>query len=484
MADQRTRKLQDLKRHRKRVRRFHMILTLFVFIVTLLLVRGIVHLLTKTAEVTLSGKNVEIFQGEELPAIEADVKIAEDQDAVLDKKTKYTAADFARELQEGNYYTLSCNADPAVEGSYKVKVTVDEEILDKIKKEWKRHIVFHVKNGNVKVKNPVGVWDGDKFQRYDGSYVTNDFVNSMGKTYYFGEDGDKLTGWNTIKNKTYYFNKDGAMAAGGWKKRGDDRYYLGNDGAALTGWQDIKKKTYYFERDGKMATGEVVVGLSTCKFDKKGQLVSKEDSKIDKDKPMVALTFDDGPGERTLEVLEQLEKYDSHATFFMLGQNVSSHSDAVKKMKEIGCEIGNHSYDHAQLTKLGVDGVKKEMEKTNNKIKDIIGSVASVMRPPYGAINDTVKENVGMPMILWNIDTLDWKTRNAGKTIESVMDSLEDGNIILLHDIHTESVDAALELIPRLNEEGYQLVTVSELAAAKDVKMKNGGKYTDFTRDE
>ena len=85
-------------------------------------------------------------------------------------------------------------------------------------------------------------------------------------------------------------------------------------------------------------------------------------------------------------------------------------------------------------------------------------------------------------MILWNIDTLDWKTRNAKKTVDTVMNHVGDGDIILLHDIHTESVDATLELIPELEEAGYQLVTVSELAAAKGVELRDGGKYTDFTK--
>ena len=102
------------------------------------------------------------------------------------------------------------------------------------------------------------------------------------------------------------------------------------------------------------------------------------------------------------------------------------------------------------------------------------------MRPPYGAISQTVKENVDMPMILWNIDTLDWKTRDAEKTIENVMENVKDGDIILLHDIHTETIDAAIKLIPMLQEEGYQLVTVSELAGAKGIKMEKGAKYTDF----
>ena len=197
---------------------------------------------------------------------------------------------------------------------------------------------------------------------------------------------------------------------------------------------------------------------------------------------MVALTFDDGPGKRTGELLDALEKYNAHATFFMLGQKVPSYETEVKKMKEIGCELGSHSYDHTNLVSLDSKGVKKQMSDTDNNIKKAVGSGVTVMRPPYGAINDTVRKNVGLPMILWNIDTLDWKTRNAKKTINTVMKNVGDGDIILLHDIHTESVDAAIKLIPKLQKAGYQLVTVSEMAAAKGLELEDGGKYTDFTK--
>lgn len=104
-----------------------------------------------------------------------------------------------------------------------------------------------------------------------------------------------------------------------------------------------------------------------------------------------------------------------------------------------------------------------------------------MLRPPYGAIGGVMHEKVKMPMILWNIDTLDWKTRNAQKTIETVMNNVGDGDIVLMHDIHTESVDAALKLIPKLEKEGYQLVTISEMAEAKGQKLENGVKYCDFT---
>ena len=212
------------------------------------------------------------------------------------------------------------------------------------------------------------------------------------------------TGWHTIKSTTYHFNKKGIMQTG-WQKNGSDKYYMTKSGGAVTGWQKIGKNTYYFENDGKMVTGEVNIGLSVCKFDKKGNLISKKAGKVDPKKPMVALTFDDGPGPRTLELLKALEKYNAHATFFMVGQNVSIHKDALKKMKEIGCELGNHSYNHANLSKQDAKGLKDQVDKTNDLIKGIVGRGATVLRPPYGAIGGVMHEKVKMPMILWNIDT-------------------------------------------------------------------------------
>ena len=314
--------------------------------------------------------------------------------------------------------------------------------------------------------------------RYISNYVIDN--TTYDGDYYFDENGKMATGWHTIKSTTYHFNKKGIMQTG-WQKNGSDKYYMTKSGGAVTGWQKIGKNTYYFENDGKMVTGEVNIGLSVCKFDKKGNLISKKAGKVDPKKPMVALTFDDGPGPRTLELLKALEKYNAHATFFMVGQNVSIHKDALKKMKEIGCELGNHSYNHANLSKQDAKGLKDQVDKTNDLIKGIVGRGATVLRPPYGAIGGVMHEKVKMPMILWNIDTLDWKTRNAQKTIETVMNNVGDGDIVLMHDIHTESVDAALKLIPKLEKEGYQLVTISEMAEAKGQKLENGEKYCDFT---
>ena len=192
---------------------------------------------------------------------------------------------------------------------------------------------------------------------------------------------------------------------------------------------------------------------------------------------MVALTFDDGPGKYTQEIVNCLEENDARATFFVLGCNVNNYKNAVKNADKIGCEIANHSYDHTILTRLSAQQVKKQMKDTDEKIKKITGSSTTLMRCPGGGVNKTVQNAVGKPVILWSIDTLDWKTRNTDKTISAVMNHVKDGDIVLMHDIHEPTKRAALYLIPQLKKEGYQLVTVSELAKYRGYKLKKGNIY-------
>lgn len=426
------------RRNRRRVRNIRVGLALFTICIVAIAIPVVRGILRKPAQITIQVADVEIKQGEQLPAYSADIKI---RDKDRNKLTKdYTAEDFAKDLKKGKNITFLSKADANTEGTYVIIAKLNSNIKKNLEGDWKKKVQVTIKNGTCKVKNPTGVWEGNKFKKYDGTYITSDFVVSKGNTYYFDSDGKKVTGWQTINEKEYYFDSKGIVA-----------------------------------------TGEVKIGLEKCKFNEKGELISKEKVAIDPKKPMIALTFDDGPGPRTSELLNQLKKYNAHATFFMLGKNVKLYPDAVKQMLKDGNELGNHSYDHQQLTKIDGAAVKKEVDDTNQNIKNICGSPATLLRPPYGAINDTVKSNVGMPMILWNVDTLDWKTRNTQSTIDSVMKNLKDGDIVLMHDIHSQTIDAALELIPKLEEEGYQLVTVSEMAAAKKQDLKDGTAYSDFT---
>lgn len=199
-----------------------------------------------------------------------------------------------------------------------------------------------------------------------------------------------------------------------------------------------------------------------------------------KNRPMLALTFDDGPSVYTMRLLEALEEKNVKATFFMLGQNVGKFQEEVAKMYEIGCELGNHSYNHPNLSKMSASEVTAQVNDTNALVEEASGHQATVLRPPYGAVNQTVSENAGMPMILWSVDTLDWKTRDAKATIDHVLANVSDGDIVLMHDIYGTTVDAAIELIDLLQEQGYSLVTVSELARFRGYELVNGEKYFGF----
>lgn len=191
---------------------------------------------------------------------------------------------------------------------------------------------------------------------------------------------------------------------------------------------------------------------------------------------LVALTFDDGPGAYTGRLLDILKSHGVKATFFLQGRNAARYPDLIKRMDSEGHAIGNHSYSHAYLPNLSAAGVAAELEKCNAAIRNAVGYNAVVLRAPYGSSNATVKKaaaDAKMPIIHWSIDSLDWKTRNQTAILNTVFNQqgVKDGSIILLHDIHKTTVDAMDSMITRLKNEGYLLVTVPQLLAAR----KNGG---------
>ncbi len=198
---------------------------------------------------------------------------------------------------------------------------------------------------------------------------------------------------------------------------------------------------------------------------------------LDLTKPMIALTFDDGPSKHTMRIVNCLASYDSVATFFCVGQSVDANIQVVRDARDCGMEIANHSYSHPDLARLGYSGVRRQMDACSTSIYNAIGEYPTLCRPPYGSIGNGVLSSVGMPSILWSIDTLDWKTRNAWKTVNSILSSVKDGDIILMHDLHKETADAVEIVVPKLVEAGFQLVTVSELAEFKGQSLVSGMKY-------
>ncbi|WP_432358227.1 polysaccharide deacetylase family protein [Sporosarcina sp. UB5] len=178
----------------------------------------------------------------------------------------------------------------------------------------------------------------------------------------------------------------------------------------------------------------------------------------------VALTFDDGPDPKvTRQILETLQKHNAKATFFMLGSRVEYYPDIVNEMIEAGHELGNHTWTHADLTKLGPERIAKEIEKTSAIIEEVSGQKVEAFRPPYGAVNTTVHNMTGLPIILWDVDTLDWKYRDPARLLRVVKEHVKDGSIVLMHDIHQSTADGLESVLTYLKNEGYDFVTVAEL---------------------
>lgn len=186
---------------------------------------------------------------------------------------------------------------------------------------------------------------------------------------------------------------------------------------------------------------------------------------IDPDKPMVAITFDDGPTRKyTTSILDTLKKHNAHATFFVLGSRVEIAKDLLERMVLEGNEIGNHTYSHSQLTLCDDIKIQKEIDKTQKEIYNVIRRYPNILRPPYGEYNETLLNHLGeMRLVKWSVDSEDWKSKNPTRIVEKVLHDVKDRDIILLHDLYITTAQAVELLVPALQEEGYQLVTVSDL---------------------
>lgn len=260
-----------------------------------------------------------------------------------------------------------------------------------------------------------------------------------------------VAGWQTDSQGKWYRDQDGTIYQNGWQEIDGAQYYFDKNGYVITGWQEIDGKDCYFDENGVYDSAKVP--------------------------SFVALTFDDGPGQYTDKLLDCLEENGAKATFYMLGQNVERYPDIVKRMHDLGMGLANHTYDHKNLTNLTQNQITDEIEQTNALIENAAGTPSDTLRPPGGSYNSTVQNLAGMPIVKWSIDTKDWKTKSEDETYQCVMDNVQDGSIVLMHDIHEWSVDAALRLIPDLREAGYKLVTVQELAQAKGITLEDGEVY-------
>lgn len=180
--------------------------------------------------------------------------------------------------------------------------------------------------------------------------------------------------------------------------------------------------------------------------------------------PKIALTFDDGPSAAwTPALLDGLKERGVKATFFLIGENADKNPEIVKRMAEEGHLIGNHTYHHVELTKVSENEARLELADTSAVIVRITGKEPEYMRPPFGAWQRKLEQEIQMLPVLWTIDPLDWTTENQDEIVNKVVTEAEENDIILLHDCYKSSIEAGLRIVDILQEEGFVFVTVDEL---------------------
>lgn len=196
------------------------------------------------------------------------------------------------------------------------------------------------------------------------------------------------------------------------------------------------------------------------------------------EEPYIALTFDDGPRTGTTDrLLDGLRERGASATFFVVGEEAEAAPDLVKRMRNEGHQVGNHTWSHVRLEGADPAVAMKEISRTDVLLKELLGEGSYWLRPPYGLITEGMEKQIPVPMVKWSVDPRDWESRNTEKVVQAVMKDVKPNSIILLHDIYPTSVDAALQIVDQLQAEGYCFVTVEELLALNGVTPQAGVMY-------
>lgn len=208
------------------------------------------------------------------------------------------------------------------------------------------------------------------------------------------------------------------------------------------------------------------IGISKKTKETEGEIQQKESVEESgvKEKPSIAITFDDGPSSRyTGRLLDGLKERNVKASFFLIGENAEENPELVERIYKEGHLIGNHTYSHVQMTHLSEKEAANEIERTDQVISAITGEHVAYMRPPFGAWQRELEIKMEVLPVLWSVDPLDWTTENVDEIVSKVVTEVEEGDIILLHDCYASSIEAALRIVDILQKEGYEFVTVDRL---------------------
>lgn len=247
------------------------------------------------------------------------------------------------------------------------------------------------------------------------------------------------------------------------------------DSAPRGEWVTENGNTYHYNAAGEKDTGWVAIDGKGCYFDQNGIYIPDRDNSN-----LVALTFDDGPSEYTNQILDVLEAYDVQATFMMLGVQVEKYGSVLPRMAALGNTLGNHSYSHTEMLDLKPDEVLWQFAAADELIEANAGEPAKVVRFPYGDYTKELVSAVGKPQIYWDVDSLDWDSQERSAIQTEIWTQIQGGCIILMHDIYPETAAAIAELIPSLLENGYEPVSIEELAASRGYELKSGVTYFSF----
>ena len=326
----------------------------------------------------------------------------------------------------------------------------------------------------------------------DDNKPAEGWITNADGTMGYCQNGYLLTGYQMIDDSRYLFSDDGIMQTGRYTDENGDTYCFTDDGRQYF-CSTVKCDDgyyYYFGEDGKAVTGNFTfpdgatgmtdenghvyvgchrIGDLVYDFTSQGKLRHT----VDATKPMVALTYDDGPStQNTQIILDTLTANGAYATFFVLGRNVERCADIIQNIENSGSEIGNHTYNHYKITNMDAQVTDQEISSTSSYVQMITGNRPCIMRPPTGATDDVSCANVaavddGYPLIMWCVDTIDWQHHDVATTCDIIRSKVKDGAIVLMHDMEASSAQASQIMIPELIAAGYELVTVSEMAAAR-----------------
>ena len=368
----------------------------------------------------------------------------------------------------------------AEDGSFKNELNISQKI-DHANDE-SISVIFTVRHFTHKSDEADEKSHSFLFDRTNGEQIaikklfsTDDYVVLLAKASGLEEDEALFESFLFSKNDTIHFYSEGAEIGSVDALDLEDDLNIDTirriDSAFADKVQaDEDERANIATEEEKVRTDEAV--QKAAQHDQIKKAAKKNESSVAVDcnvEKCAALTFDDGPHtSNTPELLGYLDEYDAKATFFMIGQQVPAKADIVRQVAEAGHEIGNHTWSHPQLTKISAGVITQELNDTSDAIEDVIGKAPFLMRPPYGAVNDSVMSGRNMAFIEWSVDPQDWKDRDSDIVYQRVTSTTDQNDIVLSHDIHPTTVKAYPRILETLTADGYTFVTVSQLLGIKE----------------